>query len=144
MVKCMKKILLAFTVCFFVLSYFKEEKTVATFIEDDYSYSFYTLEFPSKNISTNNFNEYFNNIDVIMIEPYVNKLYENQIKQQYQFTSIDKFKEDYIKVLENSGYRSDAVKLKIEGIKIKKIKVYSSNRDLARLNIEQMIIKETR
>ena len=79
-----------------------------------------------------------------MIEPYVNKLYENQIKQQYQFTSIDKFKEDYIKVLENSGYRSDAVKLKIEGIKIKKIKVYSSNRDLARLNIEQMIIKETR
>ncbi len=141
MVKYMKKLLLTFTICFFVIFSFKEEKTMTTFNEDT-TYSFYTLEFPLKNISTNNFNDYFKNIDVISIEPYINKLYQNQIKQQYQFTNIDKFKEDYLKVLENNGYRSEAVKLKIEGIKIKKIKVYSSNRDLARLNIEKMIIEE--
>ncbi len=141
MVKYMKKLLLTFTICFFVMFSFKEEKTMTTFNEDT-AYSFYTLEFPLKNISTNNFNDYFKNIDVISIEPYINKLYQNQIKQQYQFTNIDKFKEDYLKVLENNGYRSEAVKLKIEGIKIKKIKVYSSNRDLARLNIEKMIIEE--
>lgn len=136
----MKKILLTFTICFFVIFNFKEEKTMPVFNEDNI-YSVYTLEFPLKNISTNNFNDYFKNFDVISIEPYINTLYQSQIKQQYQFINIDKFKEDYLKILENSGYRSEAVKLKIEGIKIKKIKVYSSNRDLARVNIEKMVIE---
>lgn len=140
MVKYMKKILLTFTICFFVIFNFKEEKTMPVFNEDNI-YSVYTLEFPLKNISTNNFNDYFKNFDVISIEPYINTLYQSQIKQQYQFINIDKFKEDYLKILENSGYRSEAVKLKIEGIKIKKIKVYSSNRDLARVNIEKMVIE---
>ncbi len=140
MVKYMKKILLTFTICFFVTFNFKEEKTMPVFNEDNI-YSVYTLEFPLKNISTNNFNDYFKNFDVISIEPYINTLYQSQIKQQYQFINIDKFKEDYLKILENSGYRSEAVKLKIEGIKIKKIKVYSSNRDLARVNIEKMVIE---
>ena len=140
MVKYMKKILLTFTICFFVIFNFKEEKTMPVFNEDNI-YSVYTLEFPLKNISTNNFNDYFKNFDVISIEPYINTLYQSQIKQQYQFINIDKFKEDYLKILENSGYRSEAVKLKIEGIKIKKIKVYSSNRDLARVKIEKMIIE---
>ena len=108
---------------------------------EDNIYSVYTLEFPLKNISTNNFNDYFKNFDVISIEPYINTLYQSQIKQQYQFINIDKFKEDYLKILENSGYRSEAVKLKIEGIKIKKIKVYSSNRDKARIKIEKMVIE---
>ena len=141
MVKCMKKILLAFTICFFILFNFKEEKTIATFSESDTFYALYTLEFPLKNISTNNFNDYFQNIDVVLIEPYINDLYYNRIKRQYKFTNIVKFKEEHIKVLEDSGYRSEAVKLKVEGIKIKKIKVYSSKRDLSRLNIENMIIK---
>lgn len=136
----MKKILLTFTICFFVIFNFKEEKTMPVFNEDNI-YSVYTLEFPLKNISTNNFNDYFKNFDVISIEPYINTLYQSQIKQQYQFINIDKFKEDYLKILENSGYRSEAVKLKIEGIKIKKIKVYSSNRDLARVKIEKMVIE---
>ena len=140
MVKYMKKILLTFTICFFFIFNFKEEKTMPVFNEDNI-YSVYTLEFPLKNISTNNFNDYFKNFDVISIEPYINTLYQSQIKQQYQFINIDKFKEDYLKILENSGYRSEAVKLKIEGIKIKKIKVYSSNRDLARVKIEKMIIE---
>lgn len=134
----MKKIILAFTICFFVfLSFNFKEKTSLTFSTINNDYAFYILEFHSQNISTNNFNDYFMDIDVIWIEPYINPLY-NHIKTKYQFKNINSFKNEFISLLARNGLHSEALNLKIEGIKIKKIKVYSSESDIQNLKIENM------
>ncbi len=135
----MKKIILTFTICFFIfLSINSKEEVYPTFNMMNNDYSFYILEFPNKNISTNNFDDYFKDIDVIWIEPYINSLYK-QVKTRYQFTNIGKFKEEFIDLLIKKGYRSEALNLKIEGIKIKKMKVYSSESNITNLKIENMI-----
>ena len=64
----MKKIILTFTICFFVfLSINSKKEVYPTFNLINNDYSFYILEFKNQNISTNNFNRYFENIDVIWI-----------------------------------------------------------------------------
>lgn len=135
----MKKIILTLTICFFIfLSVSSKEKIVPTFNINNNNYSFYILEFQSHNVSTNNFNKYFENINVIWVEPYINPLYK-QIKTQYLFKDISTFKKEFTDSLISQGYHSDALNLKIEGIKIKKMKVYSSERDIQNLKIENMI-----
>lgn len=136
----MKKIILTLTICFFIfLSVNSKEKIVPTFnINNNNNYSFYVLEFQSHNVSTNNFNKYFENINVIWVEPYINPLYK-QIKTQYLFKDISTFKKEFTDFLIKKGYRSEALNLKIEGIKIKKMKVYSSERNIKNLKIENMI-----
>ena len=136
----MKKIILTLTICFFIfLSVNSKEKIVTTFnINNNNNYSFYVLEFQSHNVSTNNFNKYFENINVIWVEPYINPLYK-QIKTQYLFKDISTFKKEFTDFLIKKGYRSEALNLKIEGIKIKKMKVYSSERNIKNLKIENMI-----
>lgn len=139
MVKFMKKIFIL-AICIFLLLNFKENKTITTFKEDS-EYSFYVLEFLNKNISTNNFDRYFAGLNVIWIEPYINELYADRIKSRYQFDSLDKFKSKYLDILINNGYRTEALKLKLEGIKIKRIKLYASNIDISKLKIDNMTIK---
>ncbi len=135
----MKKIILTFTICFFVfLSINSKKEVYPTFNLINNDYSFYILEFKNQNISTNNFNRYFENIDVIWIEPDINPLYK-QVKTRYQFKNIDSFKEEFVNELIQKGYRREALNLKIAGIKIKKIKVYSSESVITNLKIENMI-----
>lgn len=135
----MKKIILTFTICFFVfLSINSKKEVYPTFNLINNDYSFYILEFKNQNISTNNFNRYFENIDVIWIEPDINPLYK-QVKTRYQFKNIDSFKEEFVNELIQKGYRREALNLKIAGIKIKKIKVYSSKSVITNLKIENMI-----
>ena len=62
-----------------------------------------------------------------------------QIKTQYLFKDISTFKKEFTDFLIKKGYRSEALNLKIEGIKIKKMKVYSSERNIKNLKIENMI-----
>ena len=119
----MKKIILTFTICFFIfLNINLEKEIIPTFNAVNNDYSFYILEFKGQNVSTNNFDDYFKNIDVIWIEPYINPLYK-QVKTRYQFKNIDDFKEEFINLLIKKGYRSNALNLKISGIKIKKMKI---------------------
>lgn len=142
MVKFMKKILIL-AICIFLLLNFKEDKIITAFNENE-EYSFYILEFLNKNISTNNFDKYFSNLNVIWIEPYINELYADRIKKRYQFDNLNKFKSKYLEILIDNGYRNEAVNLKLEGIKIKKIKLYASNKIVENLKIENMIIKITK
>ena len=131
----MKKIILAFTICFLFYLNINQEIIVPTAnITDDYN--FYILEFPNQNVSTNNFNKYFAYINVIWIEPYINPLFN--VKTRYQFKNINYFKEQYINLLIEKGYRKFAMNLKIEGIKIKRIKVYSSDKTISNLKIENI------
>ena len=142
MVKFMKKILIL-AICIFLLLNFKEDKIITAFNENE-EYSFYILEFLNKNISTNNFDKYFSNLNVIWIEPYINELYADRIKKRYQFDNLNKFKSKYLEILIDNGYRNEAINLKVEGIKIKKIKLYASNKIVENLKIENMIIKITK
>ena len=142
MVKFMKKILIL-AICIFLLLNFKEDKIITAFNENE-EYSFYILEFLNKNISTNNFDKYFSNLNVLWIEPYINELYADRIKKRYQFDNLNKFKSKYLEILIDNGYRNEAINLKLEGIKIKKIKLYASNKIVENLKIENMIIKITK
>ena len=134
----MKKIILTFTICFFIfLNINLEKEIIPTFNAVNNDYSFYILEFKGQNISTNNFDDYFKNIDVIWIEPYINALYK-KVKTRYQFKNIYDFKQEFVNLLIKKGYRSNALNLKISGIKIKKMKVYSSESTIRNLKIENM------
>ena len=130
----MKKIILIFIIFIFIYLINVKEEVTPTFSEINSDYNFYILEFDN-NISTNNFDEYFKNINVIWLEPYISPLYK-QIKTRYQFKDINKFKEEFINLLIKKGYRSNAINLKISGVKIKKIKVYCSKSDIQNLKIK--------
>ena len=131
----MKKIILLI-IFIFLLNFNYNEKIFTTF-KEDVNNSFYILEFPNNNITTNNFLNYFDNIQVIWVE--VNSRYN--VKKRYNYYNIDKLKKDYLEELENNNYKLEAINHQISGIIINKIKVYSNINKINKLNIENMIVK---
>lgn len=130
----MKKIIVLIIFIFlFNLNY--NEKVMTTFKENNLN-NFYILEFPNNNLSTNNFLNYFNDIQVIWVE--VNSKYN--VKKRYNYYNIDKLKKDYLEELENNNYKLEAINHQISGIIINKIKVYSNINKINKLNIENMIV----
>ena len=130
----MKKIIILIIFIFlFNLNY--SEKVMTTFKENNLN-NFYILEFPNNNLSTNNFLNYFDDIQVIWIE--FNTKYN--IKKRYVYNGIVDTKNKYITELNNNNYKLDAVNLSISGIVINKIKVYSNINKINNLNIENMIV----
>lgn len=130
----MKKVILLI-IFVFLLNLNYEEKVSTTFKEDN-EYNFYVLEFPNKNLSTNNFLNYFNDIQVIWVE--VDSKYN--VKKRYNYTNISELKKSYLKELENNNYKLEAINFKISGFIIKKIKIYSNINKINKLNIENMIV----
>lgn len=135
MVSFMKKFILF---VFFLL--FINNPSMPVFNEIKLESNTYILEFPNQNISTNNFDLYFNDINVIWIEPYINDLYK--IKKIYQFKDIQTFKNDVINELIKSNYKNESINLNISGIIIKKIKVNCDLDKIKKLNIENIIINQ--
>lgn len=135
MVSFMKKIILF---VFFLL--FINNPSMPVFNEIKLESNTYILEFPNQNISTNNFDLYFNDINVIWIEPYINDLYK--IKKRYQFKDIQTFKNDVINELIKNNYKNESINLNISGIIIKKIKVNCDLDKIKKLNIENIIINQ--
>ena len=130
----MKKIILLIIFIFlFNLNY--SEKIVTTFKENNLN-NFYILEFPNNNLSTNNFLNYFDDIQVIWIE--FNTKYD--IKKRYVYKDIVNVKNKYIEELNKNNYKVDAINMFVSGIVINKIKVYSNINKINSLNIENMIV----
>lgn len=130
----MKKIILLIIFIFlFNLNY--SEKIVTTFKENNLN-NFYILEFPNNNLSTNNFLNYFSDVQVIWIE--FNTKYD--IKKRYVYKDIDEVKNKYIDELNKNNYKMDAINMFVSGIVINKIKVYSNINKINSLNIENMIV----
>ena len=130
----MKKIILLIIFIFlFNLNY--SEKIVTTFKENNLN-NFYILEFPNNNLSTNNFLNYFSDVQVIWIE--FNTKYD--IKKRYVYKDIDEVKNKYIDELNKNNYKMDAINMFVSGIIINKIKVYSNINKINNLNIENMIV----
>ncbi len=130
----MKKIILLIIFIFlFNLNY--SENIVTTFKENNLN-NFYILEFPNNNLSTNNFLNYFSDVQVIWIE--FNTKYD--IKKRYVYKDIDEVKNKYIDELNKNNYKMDAINMFVSGIVINKIKVYSNINKINNLNIENMIV----
>ena len=130
----MKKIILLIIFIFlFNLNY--SENIITTFKENNIN-SFYILEFPNNNLSTNNFLDYFSDVQVIWIE--FSTKYD--IKKRYVYKDIDEVKNKYIDELNKNNYKMEAINFSISGIIINKIKVYSNIDKINNLNIENMIV----
>ena len=130
----MKKIILLIIFIFlFNLNY--SEKIVTTFKENNLN-NFYILEFPNNNLSTNNFLNYFSDVQVIWIE--FNTKYD--VKKRYVYKDIVDVKNKYIEELNKNNYKVDAINMFVSGIVINKIKVYSNINKINSLNIENMIV----
>lgn len=130
----MKKVILL--IIFVFLLNLNYEERISTAFKEDNEYNFYVLEFPNKNLSTNNFLNYFNDIQVIWVEVYS----KYNVKKRYNYTNISELKKSYLKELENNNYKLEAINFKISGFIINKIKIYSNINKINKLNIENMIV----
>lgn len=130
----MKKIIILIIFIFlFNLNY--SENIMTTFKENNLN-NFYILEFPNNNLSTNNFLNYFDDIQVIWIE--FNTKYD--VKKRYVYKDIVDVKNKYVEELNKNNYKMDAINMFVSGIVINKIKVYSNINKINSLNIENMIV----
>jgi len=137
----MKKVLILL-ILIFIFSFILNKNKIQTVFSVDTEYEIYYLDFRKVNLNTNNFNDYFNNnnMDIIKIEPYVNPIYKDKIKNlNYLFdyysneSNIKKFKERYLKEIKNNNYIDDYNKYLINGIKIEMVKVYSNYKEILEL-----------
>ena len=112
----------------------KSDKTVPTFKEDN-SYDIYILDISKENINTSNIFNYFDNVKILEIYPYINPIYKKLINlSNYSFNTslsnkknISLFTREYLRKLENNSLKEELAKYKINGIKINKIKIYASS-----------------
>ena len=138
----MRKIFVIFVliiVCAFCsLIITKSDKISPVFNEKINGYDVYLLDTSRENINTNNVSNYFDNIKILEIYPYINPIYKKIINiSKYSFNTvlsnkknISLFVNEYLNLLENNSLKEEIVKYSINGIKINKIKLYSSNKDI--------------
>ena len=136
----MKKIIVIFILLMIVFIINKSETIVSVFNDNDI-YDIYYLNFKDTNLNTNNFLDYFDNIniDVLKIEPYINPLYINKFTfDEYLFNysgksnNIKKFKEKYLEELKQINY-DEYIKYSINGIKINMVKVFTSKEEINKI-----------
>ena len=101
-------------------------------VSDDV-YDMYTLTF--ENLSTDNFLDYFSDLRVINIYPYVNPVYKKSVGDlSYHIDgnlvdSISDFKNKYLDIIKKNSYL-DYSYLYLNGINISKMDVYLSHKEL--------------
>ena len=140
-------ILIIFSLFFII----PEEKNIPTFneIEDNNVYKLYEITFDD--LTTKNFSDYFNEeLKILTIYPYINPIYKNSVPKLYSYTftdnnitkNIKKFTEYYIDNIAN--YYNEKDNFLINGIKIDKVKVYTTyntineNFDLSKVKIKNI------
>ena len=118
-----------------------KESAQAVFNSQDNNYDIFILDISKENITTNNIYNYFNDIKILEIYPYINPIYQKYLDiKSYSFNTvlsnkknISNFITEYNKELNNNGLNNEMIKININGIKIDKIKVYTSNKDINNL-----------
>lgn len=102
----------------------EQTKTVFDVKEDSDIYDFYHIKMDY--LYTNNFNELFNDIDIIYLKAYVNPIYDKKIDNIFFYKDIENFRKSYTQRLKDRGYYIEANKYLIKPIKIDSVLVYSS------------------
>lgn len=139
----MKKVVALLLCCLLInLIMGKKEKIVSVFEEESTQYHLYELTFENKQLSTLNMGTYFSNYKIIAIEPYISSVYKYKMRsiEHYSFIqhqsvdqNITKFQHDYIDMLEQLGYRKEALKVQMNGVFINKIIIYIEFKDISHL-----------
>lgn len=123
-------VVMAFVLIYLTERQKKEEvQVVASFNETDTN-SYEQILIQIDNLNTDNFKDYFSNMKVLLIYPYINPVYEDKISMVYVYKSIDKFKEYYIDKLKSLGYYAEANKYLYTPIKINGVVIYSNLEEL--------------
>ena len=136
----MKKYLFIILILFLlIIKIQNKEKIEETFNEitkDENTHEFFYIKikegFNSKEINTI-LNE---NIKIIAIYPNLDKMIDKKLKEKLEYYScspiisnkenINRFINNYIQTLKNNNYNEEANKIYNEGIKVKKILIYTS------------------
>lgn len=123
-------VVMAFVLIYLTERQKKEEvQLVASFNETDTN-SYDQILTQIDNLNTDNFKDYFSNMKVLLIYPYINPVYEDKISMVYVYKSIDKLKEYYIDKLKKLGYYAEANKYLYTPIKINGVVIYSNLEEL--------------
>ena len=132
----LKKIALFFslTIILVILSISKERTELAyNEITNDSEYTQIYLTFENNILNTNNFEDYFKDIEVLKVYPYINPVYAGRIKANYSYSfthnnhnyDLERFKNNYINTLRNIGLIGEANEYQVKGVIIKKVLIYS-------------------
>lgn len=139
MVKSMKQLVLTVILLVLLLNISLKEDTQLVFNEED-GFNFYKITLQDKILSTKKIEEYFSNVEILTLTPYVNPLYKNQIlEQSFQFDTVSISKNvfnltnKYIYLLQKNGYVKDVIKIKLDGMYIKNMIVYCSEEMIVHL-----------
>jgi len=143
-----KKITLCLTlITLLTLLSISKERTELAYneITNDSEYTQIYLTFENNILNTNNFEDYFKDIEVLKVYPYINPVYAGRIKANYSYSfthnnhnyDLERFKNNYINTLRNIGLISEANEYQVRGVIIKKVLIYS-NLD----NIKEIINNE--
>jgi hypothetical protein len=129
----MKRLFFVIAVIFFISISCIKSNNYSEFLDDD-SYNLYSLFV--EDLSTNNFLDYFSNLNVMSIYPYINPIYQKnvgefyyKIKSAYLSYEIDSFRSEFLNLIKKNSYM-DYNFLFINGIKISRVDVYMSGNDL--------------
>jgi len=131
----MYKVLVILLLIWLLLIPTKQTKTVFSEINNDYN----TFEvYFDKSINVKELNNY--NFQILTIYPYINPLYINKVSNltSYSFhdkLDTDKFTNYYIDQLEKKGYKQEAIKAKINGVYVSKMRVYTTEDNLRQYNL---------
>lgn len=127
----------------FLFLIFGSFDTKSDYVVSDDSYNLHSLSF--SNLSTNNFFNYFSNIDVVRIYPYINPIYDDMIGNIYYDFSYDDivynfnlFKEKYLSLIKKNSYL-DYNYLFVNGFNIDRVDVYLSDKQLYDLSNSDLI-----
>lgn len=107
-----------------------KDKTVMVMNDFDNidQYKNYLIELD--NINTNNFNDFFTDLNILAIYPKINPIYKDRLPKAYVYKDIDTFKENYLDELKASGCYVDVMNYITRPIDIEKILVYTSKNEI--------------
>ena len=125
---------------FFSLVLNDEEDIIPVFDNGIEEYNIYVLDLSKEQVTTNNITNYFDDIKILEIYPYINPIYKKFIKKSYTFNTsistkknISNFIVEYMNQLKQNALTSEMVLFNLNGIKIDKIKVYTSKNQINKL-----------
>lgn len=133
--KILLLIILIIIFTFFSIFLFKRSNVETVFYENVNDYNIYILDISNLNINTNNIVNYFDDIRILEISPYINPIYKKVIKlNNYSFNTflsnkknISNFTSKYLNKLKDNALKEELIKYSLNGVKIVKVKIYTSN-----------------
>lgn len=126
----------------FVCSIMKSNKEqVISVFNSKEEYNIYLLDVSKSNITTLNLTDYFENGEILEIYPYINPIYKKLINiTSFPFNTaisnkknISNFISECSNKLKENALTSESLKINLNGIKIIKLKVYTSSKNIKKI-----------